>query len=60
VRPVQGIHRETGLETMLPGWDDHGKKIRTRKQRTDAGIYSFVNRTIKDLNRLLAGVLTSL
>ena len=27
--------------------DDHNRKIRTRKQRTDVGEYSFVNRTIK-------------
>jgi hypothetical protein len=27
--------------------DDHKKKTRTRKQRTDVGKYSFLNRTIK-------------
>ena len=27
--------------------DRHNRKIRTRKQRTDVGKYSFVNRTIK-------------
>jgi hypothetical protein len=27
--------------------EDHNKKIRTRKQRTDVGKHSFVNRTIK-------------
>ena len=27
--------------------DDHNRTIRTRKQRTDIGKYSFVNRTIK-------------
>jgi len=27
--------------------DDHDGKIRARKQRTDIGKYSFVNRTIK-------------
>jgi hypothetical protein len=26
---------------------DHDRKIRSRKQRTDVGKYSFVNRTIK-------------
>jgi hypothetical protein len=26
--------------------DDHNRKIRTRKQITDVGKYSFVNRTI--------------
>jgi hypothetical protein len=28
------------------GRGDHGKKIRSRKQRADIGKYSFVNRTI--------------
>jgi hypothetical protein len=32
---------------MLPEQGDHGKKIRSRKQRTDIGKYSFVNRTIQ-------------
>jgi hypothetical protein len=31
--------------------DDHIRKIRTRKQRPDVGIYSFVNRTIKSWNQ---------
>jgi hypothetical protein len=31
---------------------DHGKKIRSRKQRTDIGKYSFVNRTIQLWNQL--------
>jgi hypothetical protein len=31
---------------------DHGKKIRSRKQRTDIGKYSSVNRTIQLWNRL--------
>jgi hypothetical protein len=34
-------------------------KIRSRKQRRDVGKYSFVNRTIKDGNRLRAGALAS-
>jgi hypothetical protein len=29
--------------------DDNNRKIRTREQRTDVGKYSFVNRTIKEL-----------
>ena len=33
---------------------DHVRKIRDRKQRTDVGKYSFVNRTIKNWNRLPA------
>jgi hypothetical protein len=37
--------------------DDHGRKIRSRKQRPDK--YYFVNRTINDWNRLPAGVLAS-
>jgi hypothetical protein len=37
--------------------DDHGKKIRNRKQRTKVGKESFVNRTIKDWNLLPAGLL---
>jgi len=36
---------------------DHVRKIRDRKQRTDIGKYSFVNRTIKDWNQLPAEVL---
>jgi hypothetical protein len=31
---------------------DHNWKIRARKQRTDVGKYSFVNRTITDWNQL--------
>lgn len=38
---------------------DHKRKIRTRKQRTDVGKYSFVNRTIKSWNQLPASVLAS-
>jgi hypothetical protein len=33
--------------------DDHNWKIRTRKQRTDVGKYSFVNRTIRSWNQYL-------
>jgi hypothetical protein len=39
--------------------DDHDRKIRSRKQRTDFGKYSFVNRTIKDWNNLPTDVLAS-
>ena len=38
---------------------DHNRKIRTRKQRTDVGKYSFVNRTIQNWNQLPAGLLAS-
>jgi len=34
-------------------------KIRTRKQRTDVGKYSFLNRTIKSWNQLPASLLAS-
>ena len=33
---------------------DHVRKIKDRKQRTDIGKYSFVNRTIKNWNQLPA------
>jgi len=36
---------------------DHERKIRSRRQRTDIGIYSFVNRTIQQWNQLPAEVL---
>jgi len=39
--------------------DNHNRKIRTRKQRTDVGKYSFINRTIKSWNQLPAGLLAS-
>jgi hypothetical protein len=39
---------------------DHNREIRTRKQRTDVGKYSFVNRTIQNWNQLPTGLLASL
>ena len=36
---------------------DHERKIRSRRQRTDIGKYSFVNRTIQHWNQLAAEVL---
>jgi len=36
---------------------DHERKIRNRRQRTDIGKYSFVNRTIQHWNQLPAEVL---
>jgi hypothetical protein len=39
---------------------DHERKIRSRRQRTDTGKYSFVNRTIQDWNQLPAEVLGAL
>ena len=42
-----------------PSRDDHGRKIRPRKQNTDIGKYSSVNRTIKLLNQLPAEVIAT-
>ena len=42
--------KEIGDRLLKPCYlsrGDHNRKIRTRKQRTDVGKYSFVNRTIK-------------
>jgi hypothetical protein len=39
---------------------DYERKIRSRRQRTDIGKYSFVNRTIQDWNQLTAEVLGTL
>ena len=39
--------------------NDHNRKIRTRKQRTDVGKYSSVNRTIESWKQLPAGLLAS-
>jgi hypothetical protein len=39
--------------------DDHNRKIRVRKQRTDIGKYCFVNRTIKLWNQLPAEALAA-
>jgi hypothetical protein len=38
---------------------DHIWKIRTRKQRTDVGKYSFVNKTIKSWNQLPSSLMAS-
>jgi len=38
---------------------DHNRRIKTRKQRTDVGKYSLVNKTIKSWNQLPAGLLAS-
>jgi hypothetical protein len=47
------------LKPCYLGRDDHNRKIGTRKQRTDVGKYSFVNRTIKNWNQLPADLLAS-
>jgi hypothetical protein len=39
--------------------DDHNRKTRARKQKTDIGKYSFVNRTIKLWNQLPAEALAA-
>src|SRR5215475_1284007 len=39
---------------------DHNHKIRNRRQRTDIGIYLFVNRTIEHWNQLPAEILEPL
>jgi len=39
---------------------DHERKIRSRRQITNIGKYSFANRTIQDWNRLFARVLETL
>jgi hypothetical protein len=39
---------------------EHNRKIRSRKQKTDIGKYSFVNRTIQFWNQLPAEVLGTL
>ena len=39
---------------------DHERKIRNRRQRTDTGKYSFVNKTIRLWNRVPAEILRTL
>jgi hypothetical protein len=56
----QSVHGRTGLEgyrryvrkTILSR-GDHNRKIRSRKQKTDIGKYSFVNSTIQLWNEIL-------
>jgi len=60
---VQSVYRERawkaiGDNLQAPSYlskVDHHWKIRARKQRTDIGKYSFVNRSITDWNLLLEG-----
>ncbi|KAJ4435402.1 hypothetical protein ANN_18017 [Periplaneta americana] len=40
--------------------NDHSYKLRERRQRTDTGKFSFLNRTIRDWNALPAGLLKAL
>jgi len=45
-------YRGQVIRTKLPERDDHFRKIRARKERTDIGKYSFVHRTNKLWNQL--------
>jgi hypothetical protein len=47
------------LKPCYLGRDDYSRKLRARKQRTDVGKYSFVNRTIKSWNQLPPDVLAT-
>jgi len=47
------------LKPCYLGRGDHNRKIRTRKQGTDVGKYSLVNRTIRNWNQLPASLLAS-
>jgi hypothetical protein len=52
----------TGDRLLRPCYlsrEDHNRKIRSRKQRTDIGKYLFVNRTIINWNQLPADLLVS-
>jgi hypothetical protein len=54
--------KATGVRLLRPCYlsrEDHSLKIRSRKQRTDIGKYSFVNRTIINWNQLPADLLAS-
>jgi hypothetical protein len=54
--------KATGNRLLKPCYlsrGDHNMKIRTRKQRTDIGKYSFLNRTIESWNQLSASLLAS-
>jgi len=47
------------LKPCYMSMEDHNRKIRTKKERTDVGKYSFINRTIKSWNQLPAGLVDS-
>jgi hypothetical protein len=56
------VWKATGDRLLKPCYlsrDDHNRKIRTRKQRTDVCKYSFINRTIRSWNQLPASLLAS-
>ena len=51
----EGTWKAIGDKLQAPSYlsrVDHHRKIRARKQRTDIGKYSFVNRSITDWNQL--------
>jgi hypothetical protein len=55
--------KEIGDRLQTPSYlsrVDHNWKIRTRKERTDVGKFSFVNRTITDWNQLSEGEIGAL
>ena len=47
------------LKPSYPSRGDHNRRIRTRKQRTDAGKFFFISRTIKSWNQLPTNLLAS-
>jgi hypothetical protein len=52
---VNGAWKSVGDRLQTPCYlsrGDHGKKIRSRKQRTDIGKYFFLNRAIQLWNQL--------
>jgi hypothetical protein len=56
-RPAWKVIGDSLLKPCYLSRDDQIRKIRSRKQRTDVGKYSFVNLAIKVWSRLRAGVL---
>jgi len=57
------VWKATGDRLQRPNYlsrVDHERKIRNRRQRTDIGKYSFVNRTIQLWSRLPAEILRTL
>jgi hypothetical protein len=56
---MEGYRRQTATPHYLSRVD-HDRKIRSRRQRTDIGKYSFVSRTIQHWNQLPAEVLETL
>jgi hypothetical protein len=66
MHPLQSILWRTGVEghrRQQPHYlsrVDHDWKIRGRRQKTDVGKYSFVNRTIRHWNQLPSDVIGTL